>query len=621
MANDIMSRRRGFFASNEGLRNLRAKMTEMGYTQEELASEATVNITQVQRLLNPQWNKKLERNTISKIARALDLQPTDIVLPDEWNYPSRGDSEQRQIPTDGQSDETHSARVLISYRTQEPDHSLAQHLGEGLKTAGKEVFMGRDNEADWPQRFNEELEKCDCLVLLLSAQAAVSEMVTEELRRASELRAARPNRKPEIFAIYVGMISPLNHDQRGYLEGLPRWSWRTDADTSTLVQEVLSLLAHNQALPAPDKSTDTLPSVPPAWESPERPPLPIAEPELLREPGGQVRLDSAFYVERVPSEALCYEEILQPGAQIRIKAPRQMGKTSLMARILCHAREHGYQTVPLSFQLADSKIFTNLDQFLRWFCEQVGRRLKRLNQLDDYWNTYGSKDKCNAYFEECLLEEVTSPLVVALDEVDRIFPHREIADDFFGLLRAWYECASYGDASSKIWEKLRLVVVHSTEVYIPLDTNQSPFNVGKSVELHEFSSEQVCDLVRRHKLNWATAQVKKLMDLVGGHPYLVRLALYHIRCQHVTLEHLVQTAPTEAGIYSDHLRRHLWNLQQHPDLANAFRQVVTTPTPVELDSESVFKLHSMGLVHRHENEVTVRYDLYRRYFPSRINKF
>jgi hypothetical protein len=49
---------------------------------------------------------------------------------------------------------------------------------------------------------------------------------------------------------------------------------------------------------------------------------------------GEVPLDSPFYVERPPIERLCYETIVQPGALIRIKAPKQMGKTSLMLRIL-----------------------------------------------------------------------------------------------------------------------------------------------------------------------------------------------------------------------------------------------------------------------------------------------
>lgn len=55
----------------------------------------------------------------------------------------------------------------------------------------------------------------------------------------------------------------------------------------------------------------------------------------LEIPEGQVSLDSHLYVKR-GVEQICYQEILQPGACIRIKAPRKMGKTSLMTRILAH---------------------------------------------------------------------------------------------------------------------------------------------------------------------------------------------------------------------------------------------------------------------------------------------
>jgi hypothetical protein len=78
---------------------------------------------------------------------------------------------------------------------------------------------------------------------------------------------------------------------------------------------------------------------------------------------GYVPPNSPFYVERPPIERLCEETILQPGALIRIKAPKQMGKTSLMIRILDEAIAQGFKTVTLSLQLADAEVFTTLNQF------------------------------------------------------------------------------------------------------------------------------------------------------------------------------------------------------------------------------------------------------------------
>ena len=98
------------------------------------------------------------------------------------------------------------------------------------------------------------------------------------------------------------------------------------------------------------------------------------------------------------------------------------------------------------------------------------------NRLGDYWDTdiLGSNDNCTVYFEEYLLPEISKPLVIGLDDVDRIFSYPEVVGDFFGMLRNWHERGKI----SKIWKDLRLIIAHSTECYIPLDLNQSPFNAG-----------------------------------------------------------------------------------------------------------------------------------------------
>lgn len=520
-------------------------------------------------------------------------------------------------------------KVYIYHRGQE-SLILATQIYEAIKTSGHQAFLvtvdiSQPTGADWFAHTDAILRLCDYFLLLLSPQTAVSEMVIEELQRAIELRNFSPNNQPVVLPIRVNCPrnEPLNHDLRNYLQGVSQWEWKSAADTPNLLKEIQNLL-NAQAIKEwgtkslEDWENSTLTTdITPSTSAFERPPLPVAEPEL---PNGQVRLASAFYVERAPYEALCYREICQPGSLIRIKAPRQMGKTSLMARILYQAKEQGYRTVPLSFQHADASVFTSLNALLQWFCCRITRKLKLPHQVDDYWSDmYGSKDNCTAYFEDFLLSANDEPLVLGLDEVDRVFQYPTIADDFFGLLRAWYEEAGYGDTGSDLWEKLRMVVVHSTEVYIPLDINQSPFNVGLPIELSEFSTQQVQDLTQRHGLNWHSNQVEQLMSIVGGHPYLVRVALYHIAQQEITLTQLLDIASTEAGLYGDHLRRHLWNLQQHPKLANAFTQVVSTNKPVELESMLAFKLHSLGLVKLQGNFVSPRFDLYRQYFRDKIS--
>ena len=335
----------------------------------------------------------------------------------------------------------------------------------------------------------------------------------------------------------------------------------------------------------------------------------------LELPEGQVELNSPFYINRPPVETRCYEEIRKLGSLIRIKAPRQMGKTSLMARIINESQSHDSYAVTLDFQLASQQILTSADKFLRWFCASVAKSVNIQNQLDNYWDLagiLGSNMACKAYFEEYLLPSLDKPLTLGLDEVDRVFEYPDIYRDFFGLLRALHEEAKRRD----IWKKLRLIIVHSTEVYVPLDINQSPFNVGLPIELPEFTHEQILELARRHQLQWGNTEVEQLSSMIGGHPFLVRLALYYIARGDVDLEQVLQTAATDAGIYKDYLRRQLLILTEQPELLAAMKQVATASNYVKLPSLIKFKLHSLGLVQMLEDEVAPRCQLHRLYFST-----
>jgi transcriptional regulator with XRE-family HTH domain len=520
------------------------------------------------------------------------------------------------LPAAGETATSRIVKIFVSYRSAEPDRELGKQLETALSAIGHTVFTAENNIRlgdNWFDRINFFLQECDYLLLLLPPTGNQSELLTYQVQQAKELQDSRPDRKPIILPIRVGfpLNAPLNHDLRGYLYRIKQREWKTTADTPIIIEEVLNLLAEKPALFT--EQTEDLKQKQLLEISSDEIPLPAAEPEL---PGGQVDVASQFYVERPPIEERCYQTIVQPSALIRIKAPRQMGKTSLMARILHHGARQGYCTVPLTFQLVDKGVFANLDKFLKWFCAYVGRELHLPNQLDDYWDEiFGSKVNCKDYFEKYILPQIDSPLILGLDEIDRVFQYPDIAEDFLGLLRAWHEESKRRD----IWKKLRLIVVHSTEVYIPMNINQSPFNVGLPVDLPEFNSQQIQDLAARHNLNWSEAEVEKLTAIVGGHPYLVRVALYHISRSDLTLDELKETAIADAGIYSDHLRRQLWNLEEYPELAQGMREIVAADSPVPLKAMQAFKLDSLGLVKLQGNECVPRCELYRQYFRSHLS--
>ena len=320
----------------------------------------------------------------------------------------------------------------------------------------------------------------------------------------------------------------------------------------------------------------------------------------------------SFYVKRPPLETVSYESLQQPGALLRIKAPSLMGKTCLCKRILSQMGKQGYRTANLTLELIDRQIhLSSLNQFLRWFCFNLGEELGLTNQIDEYWDEefMGAKVSCTSYLEEYILAAQENPLILCLDKIDLLFSYPSISEDFFGLLRSWYEKARIRPQ----WQKLRLIIVHTADVSIRLNINQSPFNVGLPIKLGEFDATQVAELARHYGLNNNPNLVKSLMELVGGHPYLLELALSHLNTYpEVSLAEFLATA--KGGIYSHHLQEMWLNLQQHPELSTAYKKVIIADEAIELEPIQAYQLHSMGLVKMVGNQIEPRCQLYRDYF-------
>jgi hypothetical protein len=340
----------------------------------------------------------------------------------------------------------------------------------------------------------------------------------------------------------------------------------------------------------------------------------------LEFPNSPVSLNSRFYILRPPMEELAYTEITAPGSVICIQAPQKMGKSSLIMRIIAHASHQGWRNVSLDFKQADKAVFRSLDQFLRWFCANVSRELQLEAKLNDYWDEdMGSKVSCSMYFQNYLLSATKTPLLLVLNELDWLWEYPEIAGEFLSLLRSWYEQAKMGE----IWQKLRLVLVYAQEIVPYVKLSQSPFNIGLLIKLPPFTHQQVEELAQRHGLDWGNSDhVHSLMRMLGGHPYLIRLALYHLVGRgglQGNLQELLQQAPTIQGIYHEYLRQYVLLLQEEPELANAFSEVITAVNSVKLEPVIADKLHSMGLVNLAGDRCTPACELYRLYFRGQLN--
>lgn len=344
---------------------------------------------------------------------------------------------------------------------------------------------------------------------------------------------------------------------------------------------------------------------------------------IKRKPSIPINLDISvvenngyFYIVRSRLEHRCSEEVVKAGTLIRIKSPERMGKSLMMGRVLEYATQQGYRTATIDLREVNKEFFADINKFLQWFCACVGDQLEIEQRPKDAWKGFlGANTNCTKYVEKYFLNSADSPLVIAIDNFDRVFKYSEIEADFCGLLRGWFEKVN----TSKVWGKLRQIIVYSEESSTTQNINQSPFNVGLPIDIDELNGSEVLALISTYGLSWTVAEVEKLMDMIGGHPYLIQKAIDQIAHQNISLETLLRTAPTEAGIYKDHLVKRLQKLEANPDLVVAMKLVVDSDLPVNLKAQEALKLDSMGLIKRQGQDIVSRCNLYRLYFKNRLS--
>lgn len=334
-------------------------------------------------------------------------------------------------------------------------------------------------------------------------------------------------------------------------------------------------------------------------------------------PGSPLPFGSTLYIERPPVEELALTTLEQSGGLLRIMAPWRMGKTSLINHVLGKMQQSGQQTVLVDMRQADVSALDDLDSFLRWFCWSIGQQLNLECELDNHWfEAAGSKLNCTTYMQEQILARVNGPLIVALDTVHYLMEHPYIAKNFFTMLRSWYEQARVRPQ----WQKLRLILAHVADLDLPLQAHQSPFNVGLLLELPRLTPRQIHHLRSVYILEDVSvaeaSSLQALVDLVGGHPYLLHLAFYWLQSGKLSLTQIVQTASTNQGIYREYLRRLWLALQQDEDLVDAFYEVLGDREPVRLPSKQAYALAGMGLVELMGYKVRLQCELYRAYFSS-----
>jgi hypothetical protein len=224
----------------------------------------------------------------------------------------------------------------------------------------------------------------------------------------------------------------------------------------------------------------------------------------------------------------------------------------------------------------------------------------------------GPQDKLVKVMEEYILPRSDRQIVLAIDEADRLLAV-PFHSDFFALLRSWHN----NRAVDPQWNKLNIAMVIATEPYLLISNpSQSPFNVGIKLNLEDFSPEQAKELNHRHGEPLKEKDLESFFELLNGHPYLTRKALYLLVSENWTWENLYRHAADDQGPFADNLRRQLWFIQEDDVLQSVLRQVLYQNRSD--NDKTLWRLLRAGLIKGTGDRYHCRCGLYEKYFREHL---
>lgn len=327
-------------------------------------------------------------------------------------------------------------------------------------------------------------------------------------------------------------------------------------------------------------------------------------------PGGASTSGLRFYIVR-EADGQVLTAIQGGEAVVLAFGPRQVGKTSLLARTASIVRPLGVKVAVTDFQALGKNEVVRPVTLYRALVHSLASQLEL--SYEPSWNEWIGPNSNLDSKVDAILRQTEGQVCWMMDEVDRLFG-TDYSDDFFGLVRSWHNRRALDPAGP--WRRLSLLISYATEAHLFIkDLNQSPFNVGIRANLSDFSEDEVGELGRRHGSQFAEHS-DVVYALTHGHPFLTRRAFTFLQGGR-SVDDLQSLAPKEEGPFGDHLKRILTAIHKDPQLEEEVHRILHGEALA--DRGNLARLIAAGLLSdRPGNQPSFRVPLYESYLRSKV---